>query len=442
MFESLVLLALGGVVVVVGSLVVLTALLLRRVVPTNEVHILQTKKKMVSYGAEKEAGNVYYLWPGWIPGIGVSRTVFPISIFDLSFNDYEAYDKDRVPFLVDIAAYFKIKNSNMAAQSVADFQELKEQLMYIVKGAVRTVLASEEIDSIMLERAKFGERFTLEVQEQLKSWGVESVKNIELMDVRDSSKSNVIHNIMAKRISGIEKDSRLTVAKNKQAAEQAEIEAQREIDLSEQDALQTVGQRTAQVDREVGIAKEQALQQIKEQQRETMAKEMAVRQVQDVRTAEIERDVRVVHADQTRQVAIIEAEGEKQQTVLVAEGELEETKRKAEGIKLEGAARADAERQMQEAPVHAQTMLAREIGSNNGYQQYLLGIEQIKAIQVVGEAQAKALVEAEVKVISTGGTPTEGLNGLMELFSPKGGQLLGAALEAFKNTTDGSITKQ
>ena len=62
------------------------------------------------------------------------------------------------------------------------------------------------VDQIMLDRSRFGEAFTKEVQPQLGGWGVEAIKNIELMDIRDTKDSDVIHNIMAKRTSGIERD--------------------------------------------------------------------------------------------------------------------------------------------------------------------------------------------------------------------------------------------
>jgi len=50
---------------------------------------------------------------------------------------------------------------------------------------------------------------------------------------------------------------------------------------------------------------------------------------------------------------------------------------------------------------------------------------------------AKALSQADVKVISNTGSPTEGLTGVMDLFSSKGGTQVGAMLEALSNTEQG-----
>ena len=324
---------------------------------------------------------------------------------------------------------------------------------------VRTVLAAHEIDQIMLDRSRFGEAFTKEVQPQLGGWGVEAIKNIELMDIRDAKDSDVIHNIMAKRTSGIERESRLVVADNSRQAEMAEIAAKREIEMSRQLAAEQVGLRTAEKDKNVGVANEQASQQVKVQQRETAAKEMDVVQVNTVRGAEIAREaaviaaaqakdvaivqadaakqVAVVSAEGNKQVAIVVAEGQKQQTVLTAEGQLEAARRNAEGIALEGNAKGQAETAILMAPVDAQIKLAEKIGSDQGYQNYLLGIRNIEAAQAVGMAQAEALKSADVKVISNAGSPGKGLSSVMDLFSADGGTAIASMLEGLAQSPEG-----
>ena len=353
LLTSMVLLAAAAVAALVAVILFFWVMGLRRVVPVNEVHILQTRKSTVSYGKGFDS-NTYYEWPSRIPVIGLTKVMLPVSNFAINLPDYAAYDKERVPFLVHVMAFFRISDSNTAAQRVASFEELQEQLTAIVQGAVRTVLAGHEIDQIMLDRSRFGEAFTKEVQPQLGSWGVEAIKNIELMDIRDAPNSDVIHNIMAKRTSGIERESRLVVADNTRQAEMAEIAAKREIEMARQLAAEQVGLRTAEKDQKVGVANEQAAQLVKVQQRETAAKDMDVLQVKNVRGAEISREVAVITAAQAKEVAIVQAEaqkqvsivsaeGDKSQTVLTAEGKLEAARRNAEGIAVEGAARGTAE---------------------------------------------------------------------------------------------------
>ena len=427
MGESMFYVAGVGVLGLVAFFVMaLVPLLYRIVVPTNEVHIVQSSKATVSYGKDTGNGNTYYKWPSWIPKLGVTRVILPTSVFDLDLSAYEAYDKGRLPFVVDVKAFFRITDSNVAAARIASFDELNDQLKDVVQGAVRTILASSEIEEIMQGRSKFGKEFTDEVSEQLKTWGVAPVKNLELMDIRDSKDSVVIRNIMEKKKSQIEKESRVEVAKNKQLAQTAEIEAQQQVDLHKQNAAQSVGLRTVEAQRQVEIAQQEKTQAIKEQERLTKEKEMAVFRVAATRQAELEREASLVKADQ-----------DKQTTILEAEATLEAKRRDAEAIRIQGEARASAEKAIQLAPVEAQIVLAKEIGSNESYQKYLVTIKQVEASQAVGMEQAKALEKADVKIISNSSGPVEGLNSVLDLFSSGGGMKVGAMLEGLSQTEAG-----
>lgn len=409
------------------GITLLTALFLRRVVSTNEVHIIQTGRKTVSYGSGLPSGNIYYEWPSWVPLIGITKVKLPVSVFYISLKDYEAYDVGRVPFVVDIMAFFRIEDSNLAAQRVAHFEELQAQLTNIVKGAIRTILAKEDIDHIMVERSKFGASFTEEVKEQLKEWGVITVKNIELMDIRDAPQNEVVHNIMAKKKSLIENQSRQEVAKNMKEANIAEISAQQETESAKQNALLIVGQRTAEKDKQIGIAGEQAKQSIRDQEKITAEKQMAVQRVNDVQKADIEKNVKIVNAEQ-----------EKQTLILVAEGKLTQQQREAEAIIAVGEAKGRADQAILMAPVNAQLTLAEKIGANKDYQQYLITIKQVDANQAVGIEQAKALEKADIKIITNSGNPPTGMKSVMDLFNSQGGQQVGAMLEGFAQTEEGA----
>jgi hypothetical protein len=73
-----------------------------------------------------------------------------------------------------------------------------------------------------------------------------------------------------------------------------------------------------------------------------------------------------------------------------------------------GNAKADAEKALQLAPVAAQIELAREIGSNEGYQAYLVSLRGVEAYVEVGVEQAKAIAQADVKVIANAGDAVQG----------------------------------
>jgi flotillin len=447
----------SGVVFVV-FLAIFLAKAYRRVVEPNEVHIVQSKRGTKTYGKMQEEGeegawpgNSYYEWPHWWPVIGVQRIILPLSVFDQKLTNYEAYDIGKVPFVVDVVAFFRIYNPSIAAKRILDLHELRVQLEAILQGAVRTILAKHEIEDIMMERSTFGKMFTDEVADQLVAWGVTNVKNIELMDIRDGRDSKTVSNIMAKKESVIDRESRVVVAENMKLAETAEIDAKQVVDVRAQQAEELVGLRTAQKDQAVGIADEKALQEIKTQAKETAERDMAVKLVEDVRAAEIARNVEVVKADEDKQTTVIRAEGDrqreviaaeavKQKTIIVAEGDLQDALKDAEGILAVGTSQAEAKRLEEMATVSPQIALADEIGSNDGYQDYLIKIRDVEKSEAVGIEQAKALQDAGIKVIVNSGDVQGGMDSLLDLLTTKGGTHVAGMLEAIRQTDIGEAT--
>lgn len=425
------------------------AIALRRVVPTNMVHIVQSKKATTSYGKGRTAGNVYYQWPAWLPGLGVTVTEFPESVFDVPLKSYESYDVGRLPFHVDVMAFFRIADSDVAAHRVAHFGELQAQLTFILQGAVRSILAQEKLEQIMQDRKNLGIRFTEEVEAQLREeWGVQTVRTIEFMDIRDAPGSVVIQQIMAKDQARIEKESRTAVALNKQQAQEAEIDAARQVDLRKQEAVQQVGERTAAQARAVGIAQQLATQEVLTQQKETATREMDVKLVKDVRAAEIARNVATIQAEQQKAVAVVEADGHKQALVITAEadkervtlvsqGALAAAQNDAQGTLAVGTSRAEAERLMLLAPVSAQTTLADKIGANQPYQDYLVRLRQVEASQAVGVQVAQALGEADIKIIANSGDIQSGMTSVGDMFTSKFGTTLTGLMTALSQTPAG-----
>lgn len=435
-----------------GSLFVLfsgiTAVRLRRVVPTNMVHIVQTTKSSTPYGRGKEAGNTYYAFPTWVPKFGITVTEFPESIFQVTLDKYLAYDQARLPFVVTAVAFFRIETPELAAQRVATFNALREDLHVVLQGAVRRVLATNVLEHIMSARSELSAAFTEEVQEQVSQWGVTTVKAIEFMDIQDAEGSKVIENMMSKEVSRINKDSRVAVASNKQAAELAEIEAQQIVAIRQQESQQQIGTREAEKNRLIGIAEQTSQQQIVAAKKDTAEREMEVQKVQEVRGAEIRAEVATVEANQAKSVAIVQAEQNRETAtvnaeaeaaaqVKLAEGALSAAQKDAEAIRARGEANAAAEQAMLMAPINAQIKLAEKIGSDKGYQEYLVTIRQVEAGQAVGLEMAKAMQGADLKVIASAGDPQSGVAKLGDLFTTQGGMGLTGMLSALATTTEG-----
>lgn len=443
-------------------IIIVYVLSLRRIVPTNVVHIVQRGKNTVSYGVGKE-NNVYYEFPGWLPKLGVTTRVLPVSNFEIALKSYSAYDQARVPFVVDIMAFFHIADTNIAAAKVEDFSELKTQLTSIVQGAVRSILAKSKLEEIMEERPKFSKMFTDAVSEDLKAWGVSHVKGIELMDVRDDQNSTVIHNIMAKRISAIGMESRVEVAKNDKLAEQAELTARQEIAVTaaeserisgeaEYKSKELIGMAKADSEKKIGIADQNSKSDVAQAERKTAEQQMEVIKVNEVKQAEIDKDKAIILAEQKRKEIEIDSEANKFKVEMDAIAALEAKKRDAEGvatlgtadagvIQAKGMAEAESRKQMELASVTAQTTLAKEIGQNNEYQAYLIKLKEVEVSQVIGVAQANAtataLSKADLKLLVNSGDVSTGINKFSDILTSKGGSNLTGLLEGLKQTPEG-----
>lgn len=444
-------------------IILIYILSLRRIVPTNLVHILQRGADTVSYGIGK-GSNVYYAFPKWIPKIGVLVRVLPISNFGIELTKYHAYDKDRVPFEVDIKAFFHIANTNIAAAKVESYDDLLDQLNSIVQGAVRSILAKSKLEQIMEERPMFGTLFTNAVKQDLLSWGVEPIKNIELMDVRDAQSSNVIHQIMAKRISAIDMESRTEVAKNHKTAEQAELEARKEVAITKAETDRVSGEAKAKSDQAIGIAiaesiknkgvaEQSSLTEIARSERVTAEQRMEVVRVNELKKAEIAKQSAIINSEQKKKQIEIDADASKYQVEISAVAELEARKKEAEGTKIVGEAQADvirakglseaeSKKQMELASVTAQTTLADNIGSNEGYQNYLIKIREIEITGEVNKIQyqslATALNNADLKLLVNSGDVHSGLNKFADILSSKGASSLNGIIEGLKQTEEGA----
>ena len=458
---------------IIGMLVMLWVLTLRRIVPPNMVHIVQRGNKTVSYGVEKRS-NVYYKFPAWMPKLGIIVRELPVSNFDIELKSYSAYDIKRVPFVVDIKAFFHIEDTNTAANKIASFEDLRNQLLDIVRGAVRSILANSDLEQIMEKRSIFGKQFTDAVKEDLTHWGVTAVKSIELMDVRDEEGEQVIQQIMKKRKSEIEKESRIEVAINHQLAEEAELEATKKVSVKRADTERESGQALAESRKAVGIADAGAMKESGIAEQESMAaismaaqsskeEEMKVIRVSTIRQAEIDKDAAIVAQNQRKEQTIIAADGEKYRIEIDADARLIAKKKDAEGIKevgiadasvidaqgsaeakviqAKGLAAAEGEKASNLASVIAQTELAEKVGENLPYQNYLVRLESVKVAGEVGKVQytslATALKDADLKLLVNSGDVESGMSKISDIFSSKGGAQLNGLMESLGQTEEG-----
>ena len=445
-------------------------LLLRRIVPTDEVHIVQRGNSTTSYGVGKDS-NVYYELPVWLPIWGVSVRELPVSNFDVHLENYEAYDQEKVPFVVDVVSFFHISDSNVAAKKVSSFQELEAQLKTIVQGAIRSILANAPIEKIMEDRSTFGLQFTEAVRDDLANWGVATTKNIELMDIRDTRESSAVAQIQAKRMSAIESESRQEVAKNNQEAEQAELEAKKAVSVKDAQTKREAGEANAKSHQAIGIANalatekagianQEAIQRIATSEKTTTEEQMAVIKVREVKQAEIDKEKEIVIANLRKEQIQIQADAnqydietaakaDKFKIETAAAAQLENDNLEAKGSKAiglaaaevvlaDGTSRAESKKLEQLASVTAEVTLADKVGKNLEYQNFLIRKQEVAVTEVVGVAEAdakgRALESADLKVLVNSGNVETGMNSFLDILSSKGGSQMNGALEALEQT--------
>lgn len=385
----------------------------RRVVPTNEYHIVQRSNKTIEYGKDRPAGNSYYAIPSFIPIFWVNVQVMPWTIFDITINNYDAFDSGRVPFMVDIAGFFRIDNPAIAAQRIKTIDELNSQLEAIVSSVARTILGKMDINDILETRSSLWDSFMEEISKNVREFGLVCTKNIELMKIYDAPWSSIIYNIQKKKESQIERDAKISIAENNKEAREKEIASERAIELARIDKEKQVGEADAENRKIVEIARQQAEQQINVEKKETIARELEAKMVQETKEAEIAKQKKIIEEEQEKSVKVIKAEAEAETLKKIAEGRkaaakndaeatIEKAKAESEAIQKKATAEAEGEKAKKEATVADQVKLLQEISKNQEYSKYLQAIKAIEMFGLAEQKKAEALQKADIKYLATG----------------------------------------
>ena len=403
-----------GIGVLIIWLILFISMVFRKVVPTNEMHIVQRANSTTTYGKDQQGGNSYFNWYSWLPIIGIKRIILPATIFDITIDNYEAFDNGRVPFKVNVKGFFRIENFNLAAERLESMNELKEQLTAIVSSAIRVVLANKEINDILAERSSLGKEFMDAIIDDLKDFGVTCTKNIELMDITDSENSKIIYNIQKKKESEIERDARLAIALNEKEAKTKEIEANKAIEIAEAMKKQEVGKQNVAAEKNVKMEEEKANQEINEQKQITIEKEMSVLKTSEIEKAKIEKEKAEIEKAKEKEVKKLEAEAEAEAIKALAKGRQEaaendanaiikkwEAEAKAKQVVLE--AEAVGELKKKEASVADQVKLYEVVSTNKEYIDFLLGIKAIEQHYEAEKIKGEALKWADIKYLAVWG---------------------------------------
>ena len=406
------------------------ALSLRQVVPPDYIHAVTYSSGRVYYGAPGTKMS-YIRWPSWVPYWGVDVKVLPTWIIERKLTAHRAWDKNNLPFVLDITAFFKmdLEHVDLAFRSVENLNTFKQHLTEVFEGVVRNLLAKYDILQILKERSVLAETFKLAIGKSVEEFGFVAVKDVEIKHIDDADDSTAISDIRAKQQAIYDREARQVKARESRAAEEAEIENALAVSIKREQQREDEGKRSAEASRIIALEEETTKRLLEQERYKTTQEEVAVKRYKDTEAANIAREVAKVQAEEKR--VLVE---------VAATARLSEEQKVAEGIQAKGDAEAGAERAMQLATVQAQIELAHKIGDNQGYQNYLLGKHQIDANKDVGLAYAKALAQAGVKVFATNGQGgvSEAVKKVSDLFNPSVGLQVGSFLEGVRATDAGA----
>ena len=94
------------------------------------------------------------------------------------------------------------------------------------------------------------------------------------------------------------------------------------------------------------------------------------------------------------------------------------------------------------ASVQDQVTLAKEVGENKPYQEFLVAQKQIEVqgdvMKAVGVAQAQNLAGADVKIFANAASVSEGVGKAAGIFNPGTAFDVASMIEAFKSTPMGA----
>ena len=414
-----------GIGIAAGVLLVLALIAFKFyvVVEPNKAHVVVMlgKGRRIYHPSNPESKSAYF----YVPGL-MQRIIVSLENVKHEINEVELRDKSFAPFKCDITCWFKITNSDLAAEKldVDDdgniMSSIRETLDAQVQGVVRATAMQQEVLELMQDRKTFGENVFKEVNGSLDEWGIQLVK-LEIIDFSDANNSRVIQDYEARREADISSTTRQQVAEREQEARVKEAETQKIAETAKIQAQQEIELRDIERKQLVGVRDEAARLNVAKQTDLANAQQIAAERTKTVGQAQYTADASVVKAEGDAQATVKKATGDKQAKIEIAQGE-------AKAIEVQGLA---------EAGVIEATGTAKAIATKKSaeaqkeFQDASKEIEMAKIAADVQKTQyqsmADAMQKADIQIVS----PDMSFMG----FGAKEGAGLGVMLETLQKTS-------
>ncbi len=400
------------VAIIAGFLLILFSMY--KIAPANYADVVvQSRKTRVFCSDKKHSGEgeyssggkaAYFKIPGFIPGIGMHVHPMPLEILPIDVTDFKAFDIDRARFLCDIMAYVAITDPVVAARRFnGDMKELSEQVSKVVQATTRDSTTKKTVREIINDREGIIKEIIEPLQSAITNWGL-VLKDIELVEFKDTEESHVISDISSIIEEQINSEARQKNAEQKKMAR-----------LKEAIADESAQKREIERDEEVAKRQQQKDKLIAEKEKAALAEQLEVTKVDKVKNQEIEKEKARVLAEQQKVVAKINAEQRKdveainkEQKRLEGEGdkirEQEKAIGKAAPIRETGTAEAEIILKKLQAEAEGKEDLQEALNKfdDNAIRALIAELLVNKDLEV-GKALAEALQYADMRVFAGNG---------------------------------------
>lgn len=372
-----------GIAIAVAVILTIWILGMYRIVPPSEAHMIVRANMRAVRSTDKSISTngkgSYFKFPLWMPSIGTQVRIIPLTTMEIKI-DQETFEKGQARYNLVSSTKFRITDVNTAAERFNDLDELKKQLEEIIKAGVRTVTVRYDVADARAKKKEIAENVNEEIKNDLETYGV-SLVNFQLVDFQDTPDSKVVSNLSMIREKEIEANRRQQNAEREKASK-----------IKEAESDEMAKQREIARDQKVGEYQQNRDKAISEQMKEAVQAQYAVKQVEQVRAAEIEKAKQIVFASQQKEVEEIN----KAKKLLVGQGDRQMQEEQAKGAaaatREQGYAEADAKEKLQAALNKFKDDAIRA----------LVAEKLVLAYQTVGVESAKALQQADVKIMSGG----------------------------------------
>jgi len=387
-----------GIWLIVGGIAILILWLgfslprQRRVVARDEAHVVIKRRRVVVYSGTADisgySGSTYYYFPSWVPMLGMDVTQVPLSVLELRVPEMVTFAARNARFALTASVFVRVTDPLKSAQRwpgrhVEDFVSGVKELM---ENAIRNTTTAFAAEDIIEKKDEIASKLQHALSADMDEYGC-IITNVGIVDLTDAPGNTVISDIARKREAEINSESRQIVAVKEREARVVEAENRQAAEMRESAAAETIGVRDREKEERVYVSQQKVAQE-----------EMEVEKIRQVRAAAIER-----------------AQGERQAVILRREAE-------AEGTKAVGLAEAEVTRNKGLAEA-----IAKRVKALNQLQEEGRTFRTIEKDERVGMELAKALQQADLKLVSTGEVER-----FLDLFSADGGAKLGAFLSSLR----------